>query len=78
MLSSCSLLGQVDILVDETFAVDPTAYDLAAFMDTYNITDNSSFPFMTSGQVYRCKKPGILMSVPTEHLCVVLNLMHLL
>lgn len=48
-----SLCAQVDIVVDETYALDPTAYDLPAFLATFNITHTSDFRFLTSDQVYR-------------------------
>ena len=32
------IASQVDIIVDETYAPDPTAYDLAAFLGTFNLT----------------------------------------
>ena len=48
---------QVDVLIDETYAYDPTLYDFAAFLDTYEITDNSTanttYPFLRNAAVFR-------------------------
>lgn len=49
---------QVDVVIDEFYAYDPTTYDLTSFMMTYNITGdmtaaNASFPFLRNAAVYR-------------------------
>ena len=49
---------QVDVVIDETYAFDPTTYDLTSFMTTYNITSNmtaanASFPFFRNSAIYR-------------------------
>ena len=46
---------QVSVLVDETYAPDPTQYNLASFYSAYNITpaDNSSFSFLQNSSVFR-------------------------
>lgn len=56
-------LTTVDIVVDETYALDPTTYDLAAFAAMYNITDNATFPFMRNAQVYR--EDGLIGPAPS-------------
>ena len=49
---------QVDVVIDETYIYDPTTYDLAAFLESFNITStraaaNASFPFLRNAAVYR-------------------------
>ena len=46
---------QVNVLVDETYAPDPTQYNLASFYSNYNITpaDNSSYYFLQNSSVFR-------------------------
>lgn len=38
LASTLRASSQVDIIVDETYAPDPTTYDLAAFLATFNLT----------------------------------------
>ena len=35
------MFAQVDVLIDETYAVDPTSYNLTTFLATYNLTEAS-------------------------------------
>ena len=49
---------QGDVIIDETYIYDPTTYDLAAFLEAFNITSNraaanASFPFLRNAAVYR-------------------------
>jgi hypothetical protein len=46
-------LAQVDILVDETYAPNPTNYTYATFLKNFNIT-NGAYPFIDNNDVYRC------------------------
>lgn len=49
---------QVDVVIDENYAYDPTTYNLTSFMTHYNITSNmtaanASFPFLRNAAIYR-------------------------
>ena len=50
---------QVDVVVDENYAYDPTTSDLTSFLTTYNITGNATagnatYPFLRRAAVFRC------------------------
>ena len=50
-------LLQVDVLIDETYAEDPTQYNFATFLQTFNLTSNSAsnatYPFLKNAAVFR-------------------------
>ena len=47
---------QVDIVIDETYAIDPTNYTLASFLRNFNLTGataNQTYPFLKTPAVFR-------------------------
>lgn len=50
-------LLQVDVLIDETYAEDPTQYNFTTFLQTFNLTSNATFnatyPFLKNAAVFR-------------------------
>jgi hypothetical protein len=46
---------QVDVVVDETYAPNPTNYTYATFLKNFNIT-NGAYPFIDNNDVYRCAR----------------------
>lgn len=60
------------MLIDETFAFDPTAYDYTTFLNTFSLTGSEPYPFLQTHQVFRqapfnisCKTPvGQCSSAP--------------
>lgn len=44
---------QVDIIIDETFAVNPTTYNLTTFLTNYNLSSSSNDSFLTNKAVFR-------------------------
>ena len=51
-------LQAVDCIVDETYAPDPTKYNITTFYDRFNLTENDrdSYPFLKKGCVIRLDK----------------------
>lgn len=54
------VLKGVDVLIDETYAVDPSSYDAAAFKQSFGFTDadvsSGDWPFLTNQKVFRTDK----------------------
>lgn len=48
-----SLLQTIDILIDESYASIPSTYYLANFTSSLGVAANSSYPFMTTKNVWR-------------------------
>eukprot|EP00271_Cylindrocystis_brebissonii_P015675 TRINITY_DN38642_c0_g1_i1.p1 TRINITY_DN38642_c0_g1~~TRINITY_DN38642_c0_g1_i1.p1 ORF type:complete len:538 (-),score=79.70 TRINITY_DN38642_c0_g1_i1:529-2079(-) len=50
-----ALLKTIDIVIDETFAYDPPAYNMSTFLTLFNISDADSetFPFVANKRVWR-------------------------
>ena len=46
-------LVQVDIVVDETFALDPTSYNLSSFLTNLNLSSSDDYAFLTNKAVLR-------------------------
>ena len=48
---------QVDVVIDESYAPDPTKYNMTSFLDYFNITRgaaaNATFPFLRNAAVFR-------------------------
>ncbi|KAK9815192.1 hypothetical protein WJX73_010478 [Symbiochloris irregularis] len=58
-----AFLQTVDIVIDETYAADPLSYNLTKFYQTYNITSNTSYPFLRTSQVFR--EDGLIGPAPS-------------
>lgn len=47
----------MDVLIDETYAEDPTQYDFSTFLQTFNLTSNATsnatYPFLKNAAVFR-------------------------
>ena len=43
----------MDIIVDETYAVDPTAYNISSFLTSLNISSSDNYTFLSNKAVYR-------------------------
>lgn len=52
------LAVQVDVVIDETYAIDPTAYNQTSFLTEFGITPAAAakLPFL-NGSAYRCAPP---------------------
>ncbi|DBA71969.1 hypothetical protein WJX79_005778 [Trebouxia sp. C0005] len=52
-----AFLQTVDVLIDETYAEDPTQYDFSTFLQTFNLTSNATsnatYPFLKNAAVFR-------------------------
>ena len=46
---------QVDVVIDETYAMNPLQYNISTFYTTYNITadEQDDFDFIEDNAVYR-------------------------
>eukprot|EP00268_Persea_americana_P045377 TRINITY_DN4624_c0_g1_i2.p1 TRINITY_DN4624_c0_g1~~TRINITY_DN4624_c0_g1_i2.p1 ORF type:complete len:347 (-),score=57.34 TRINITY_DN4624_c0_g1_i2:1546-2586(-) len=51
-----AILLTIDVVIDETYAPEPTAYTISTFLDNTKAQDNSSFPFLTNGRFWRYDK----------------------
>ncbi|RWR90516.1 hypothetical protein CKAN_01961300 [Cinnamomum micranthum f. kanehirae] len=51
-----AILCTIDVVIDETYAPEPTAYTISTFLDNTKAQDNSSFPFLTNGRFWRYDK----------------------
>ena len=45
---------QVDVIIDETYALDPTTFTFDSWLEAYNLTGSEDLPALVSQQVYRC------------------------
>ncbi|KAL0043795.1 hypothetical protein WJX82_001269 [Trebouxia sp. C0006] len=52
-----AFLQTVDVLIDETYAEDPTQYNFTTFLQTFeltsNVTSNATYPFLKNAAVFR-------------------------
>ena len=46
-------MPQVDVLIDETYAFDPTSYNFQTFLNTFGLTGQEPYPFLQTRRVYR-------------------------
>ena len=44
---------QVDIVVDETFVLNPTTYNLTTFLTNLNLSSSDNYAFLTNKAVLR-------------------------
>ena len=65
---------KVDIIVDETFAIDPTAYNISSFLTSLNISSSDNYTFLSNKTVYRYDKstrtiaPSVVLKIPAQGL----------
>jgi len=63
---------QVDIVVDETYALNPTIYNISTFLTTMNLTSADNYTFLTNKAVYRYPippPPPPFLLFPVPHTC---------
>ena len=41
------------MLIDETYAFNPTSYDYQTFLNTFGLTGQEPYPFLQTRRVYR-------------------------
>lgn len=51
-----SVFQTIDVVIDETYAPDPSVYTISTFLDNIKAPDNSSFPFLANGKLWRYDK----------------------
>merc|ERR1712130_575825 len=56
-------LQGVDIVVDETFALNPTTYNLTTFLANMNLTSGANYTFLRNNTVYR--EDGLASPAPS-------------
>ena len=41
------------MLIDESYALDPTMYDYSTFLSSFGLTGQEPYPFLQTSRVYR-------------------------
>ncbi|PKA47732.1 hypothetical protein AXF42_Ash014509 [Apostasia shenzhenica] len=51
-----AILCTVDVVIDQTYAPEPTEYTLATFLDNFNVGENANFDFLKNQSLWRYDK----------------------